>query len=140
MVSAELPVATIAFLFAAALGDALVMRAEEAVGPCRGGADVAHGSGDPPAVVLFFRSADWCPWGQDLAQDTRYGGGEAAHVDAELGDQLLCGGDADTGYLIELLTQPCVRPGREGWPGSRRRRDGRLRLRSATWPRGAWSR
>jgi hypothetical protein len=51
----------------------------------------------------LLRPAEWRALGANLDQETRWpGGGEAGHAGAGLGDDLLRGGDADAGDLIEL--------------------------------------
>ena len=96
------------FLFGAAPGDAPVGGAQEGVGAGSPSGDVAQGGGQPrvalvPAGVLLPTGRFVNPRAEFGPGHQVLGGGEAAGVDADLGDQLLGGGGADRGDLIELV-------------------------------------
>ena len=57
-----------------------------------------------PVVPGLALPADWRARGANRAQVP--GGGEAGHVDPDLGDELLGAGPADAGNLIEPIQLP----------------------------------
>src|SRR6266542_554770 len=87
-------------LFAAAFGDPPVARPQKAVGAGGGGDDVAQRARQPrvalAAALVPLLAGRLVGLGAELGPRHQVrGGGEAAHVDADLGDQLLGGGSAD---------------------------------------------
>src|SRR6266511_3119807 len=96
-----------AFL-AAASGQAPVALAKEGVGACQRGDDLAEGCGQPgvapPGGAAFLGAGGLVVDGGELRPgDQVRGGGKAAHLDADLGDQLLGGDHPDPGDLIQPL-------------------------------------
>src|SRR5262249_53906548 len=94
--------------FPATPGEPVVALAEEGVGPGGCGDDLAEGGGEPGVALaggaaLGLAGGAAVDGGELGPGDQVPGGREAAHVDADLRDQLLGGGDPDAGDLIQLL-------------------------------------
>ena len=116
MTRMERPTATMAFLLAAAAGDAPVAFAEEGVGPAGADGGLAEDAGQvavavPGRAVALLLAGGVVDAGCELRPGHQVpGGGEAGHVHPDLGDDDRGGDRPDAGDLI----QPCRRRGERG--------------------------